>query len=250
MRGARVRHERHPRAGGRPLAMRLATGATCLLAGLLIATSAVNAQGGDLRPNRNTDLIDLVADQADRNTQLTRRLGELRTEVDGLSRGASEDPPLAAELDAAADVAGARAVQGPAVSVSLSDAPIDVEPTGVDDEFLVVHQQDIQAVADALWAGGAEAMTIQGQRVTARTGIKCVGNTVVLHGIPYAPPYVLVAIGDQARLEASLTASRSLAIYRQYADAYGLVYQQRRLPNAVLPAYTGSVDVQYAEPHR
>ena len=52
-----------------------------------------------------------------------------------------------------------------------------------------MHQQDIQAVVNALWAGGAEAMTIQGQRVISTTGIKCVGNTVVLHGVPYSPPY-------------------------------------------------------------
>ena len=44
-------------------------------------------------------------------------------------------------------------------------------------------------MVNALWRGGAEAMTIQGQRVISTTGIKCVGNTVVLHGIPYAPPY-------------------------------------------------------------
>jgi len=79
-----------------------------------------------------------------------------------------------------------------------------VKPAGVDDDDLVVHQQDIQGVVNALWSGGAEALTIQGQRVIATTGIKCVGNTVVLHGVPYAPPYVIEAIGDQAALESAL----------------------------------------------
>ena len=58
-----------------------------------------------------------------------------------------------------------------------------------------MHQQDIQAVVNALWAGGAEAMTIQGQRVVSTTGIKCVGNVVILHGVPYSPPYRISAIG-------------------------------------------------------
>ena len=56
-------------------------------------------------------------------------------------------------------------------------------------------------MVNALWSGGAEAMTIQGQRVIATTGIKCVGNTVVLHGVPYAPPYVISAIGDPEKLQ-------------------------------------------------
>ena len=93
---------------------------------------------------------------------------------------------------------------GPTVSVTLDDAPSSVAANGVDADLLVVHQQDIQAVVNALWSGGAEAMTIQGQRVISTTGIKCVGNTVVLHGVPYAPPYVISAIGDQDRLEAAL----------------------------------------------
>ena len=64
-------------------------------------------------------------------------------------------------------------------------------------------------MVNALWSGGAEAMTIQGQRVISTTGVKCVGNTVVLHGIPYAPPYVISAIGNPDRLRAALQRFRS-----------------------------------------
>ena len=82
-------------------------------------------------------------------------------------------------------------VRGPGLTVTLDDAPERRDRLGghATPNDLVVHQQDIQAVVNALWAGGAEAMTIQGQRVIATTGIKCVGNTVVLHGVPYSPPY-------------------------------------------------------------
>ena len=101
------------------------------------------------------------------------------------------------------------------VTVTLDDAPSSVAANGIDPDLLVVHQQDIQAVVNALWSGGAEAMTIQDQRVISTTAVKCVGNTV-LHGIPYSPPYVITAIGDQARLRAALanlSRSRSSAIW-------------------------------------
>jgi uncharacterized protein YlxW (UPF0749 family) len=109
-----------------------------------------------------------------------------------------------------------------------------------------VHQQDIQAVVNALWSGGAEAMTIQGQRVISTTGVKCVGNTVVLHGIPYAPPYVISALGDLGRLRGALAGSASLQIYQQYVAAYGLVYRETVMPRADFPAHEGSLDLQYA----
>lgn len=247
---ARGRHLRERRAGRRPVGLRLLTLLTCVVAGFMIVTSAIAGQGGDLRPDRTTDLVALVAEQAERNAALTQRLGELRADVDRLGRPSGADPELQPRSDAAAAAAGATPVQGPGVTVTLTDAPLDVQPAGVDEEYLVVHQQDIQAVANALWSGGAEAMTIQGQRVTARTGIKCVGNTVVLHGIPYAPPYVVTAIGDQARLEAALEASGPLATYRQYATMYRLGYAQQRVPSVSMPAYAGSVDGAYARARR
>ena len=83
--------------------------------------------------------------------------------------------------------------------MTLTDAPRSVDVPGLDPNVLVVHQQDIQAFVNALWAGGAEAISLQGQRLISTTGIKCVGNTVVLDGVPYSPPYVIEAIGDPAR---------------------------------------------------
>jgi uncharacterized protein YlxW (UPF0749 family) len=222
------------------------TAAVCILAGLMIVVSALNARGTDLRPGRNTDLISLVQSQSRQNTNLARRLSALRESVDQLSGGSIQDPELQPRLERQASLAGLRAVTGPSVTVTLDDAPETVAAVGIDPDLLVVHQQDIQAVVNALWSGGAEAMTIQGQRVISTTGVKCVGNTVVLHGIPYAPPYVISAIGDQQRLHSALTDSRPVRIYKQYVDAYGLTYDEHLLAHTEFPAHVGSLDLQYA----
>ncbi|MFT3859809.1 DUF881 domain-containing protein [Micropruina sp.] len=222
---------------------RLVSVLVCLFAGFMIATSAINAGGTDLRPNRNTDLVGLVATESKRNAELTERVAGLRFDVDALAKADAGSIPEQTMTDAAA-VAGQTRVRGPAVAVVIDDAPSGVHPAGVSPELLVVHQQDIQAVVNALWSGGAEAMTIQGQRVTSRTGVKCVGNSVVLHGVPYAPPYEIVAIGDQNRLEQALADSPAMKIYRQYVDAYGLGFSQRREADVTLPAYRGSLDIE------
>ncbi len=232
----------------RTRAARALTLLALVLAGFLISSAAVAARGQDLRPNRNTDLIALVRQQAQRNADLTNEVAAQRAEVDKLTRDApQQSPQLKADVGRLSAAAALTPVRGPAVSVTLIDAPLDVKPDGVNPDSLVVHQQDIQSVVNALWAGGAEAMTIQGQRVTTRTGVKCVGNVVVLHGTPYAPPYVIIAIGDQRRLEAALASSQYLTVYRQYAEKYGLGYSQRRVADAAMDGYKGVVDLTYAK---
>jgi uncharacterized protein YlxW (UPF0749 family) len=224
------------------------TGVVCLLAGVMIAASALNARGTDLRPGRNTDLVGLIQAQARHNTQLSRQVTDLRRTVDALSAADNSlaAPALEANLRRQASYAGLDPVVGPAVTVTLTDAPSSVAANGIDPDLLVVHQQDIQAVVNALWSGGAEAMTIQGQRVISTTGVKCVGNTVVLHGVPYAPPYIISAIGDPARLNTALDRSEAVQIYQQYVAAFRLGYQVRQDPRVHFPGYDGSLDLQWA----
>lgn len=243
-RGAQLRRDR----GRSPLARTL-TAVICALAGWLIIASALNAQGTDLRPGRNTDLVSLVQSQSRRNAELTRQLTGIRTEVDGLAAQADEQSDLAPELSTQELNVGLTAMSGPGVTVTLGDAPSSVAANGIEPDLLVVHQQDIQAVVNALWSGGAEAMTIQEQRVISTTAVKCVGNTVVLHGIPYAPPYVISAIGDQERLHAALAASEPVQIYLQYVDAYGLVYRETSESRLRFAAHEGSLHLVHAEPY-
>ena len=143
----------------------------------MIIISAMHAQGTDLRPARNTDLVSLVQSQSRHNTELTRRLADLRRDVDGLAARDSEQSDLRPELSRHSRRVGLTPVSGPAITVTLDDAPSTVAANGIEPDLLVVHQEDIQAVVNALWSGGAEAMTIQGQRVISTTAVKCVGNT-------------------------------------------------------------------------
>ena len=218
-----------------------------LLAGVLIGTTAITAAGDDLRPDRSNDIAELVAEQEQRNEELAAQANELRQQNEELAAAQGAAPaapdPEQAELG---QIAGLGAVVGPAVRVTLTDAPTDFAPPGVSGDLLVVHEQDIQQVVNALWAAGAEAMTIQGQRVISTTAVKCVGNTVVLHGTPYAPPYVITAIGEQGTLEAGLAADDGVQIYRQYAQVYQLGYAQQRVDEVTMPAYTGPLPQQAA----
>jgi len=252
---ARVRRRiaaasRHQRNVPTSRAARFASLLVVVLAGAMMATSALASGGSDLRPDRNDDLVGLVRSQAHRNVELSQQVARQHRQVDELTARTADGEQDTAAVDRAARRAGLTPVQGPAVRVTLTDAPLSVSPLGVDEDLLVVHQQDIQMVVNVLWAAGAEAMTIQGQRVTSQTGIKCVGNTVVLRGVPYAPPYEITAIGDPQALAQALDTSHEVAVYKQYVDAYRLGWKQESLPLVTMPGQEGSLDLASATARR
>jgi uncharacterized protein YlxW (UPF0749 family) len=153
------------------------------------------------------------------------------------------------------DPAGLVAASGPGVTITLQDAPGDLLDAALADpdrdvNRLIVHQQDIQAVVNALWSGGAAAVTVQGQRVVSTTGIKCEGNAVMLQGVPYSQPYVISAVGDVGDLSASVSDSSYLAQYRADAadDDIDVGWDFDVEDDVEAPAYEGLLDLSYAEP--
>jgi uncharacterized protein YlxW (UPF0749 family) len=222
-------------------------------AGVLFATSAGAANGGQLRGTRS-DLGDLIRAEQQRADDLTRRVDGLRAEVEAATDSAgADDRRVGAEQRRAQGLelaAGTAPVVGPSVTVTLADAPRSADrvlPEGTSPDDVVVHQQDVQGVVNALWAGGAEAMQIMDQRVIATSAVRCVGNTLILQGRVYSPPYKITAIGDPERLSQALDDSRDVATYRYYADTFGLVYEVAADTSTKLPGYDGSLDLLHAE---
>ncbi|GAB3015358.1 membrane protein [Nocardioides flavus (ex Wang et al. 2016)] len=234
-------------------AWRVATPVVVLLSGVLFAVSAEQSDGLDLRGGRLTDLASVVRAERDEAAELTAQVADLNAEVEALSTqlGDRSVGRVQEKIATLVDPAGLTEIAGAAVQVTLDDAPEEARLAYEGDpNDLVVHQQDIQAVANAMWSAGAEAVTIQGQRLISTTGIKCEGNQVTLHGIPYSPPYVIVGIGDTARMEAELTTDPILATYRDYTQipGGGVFWDMAGLESAVAPAYSGLLDLTYATP--
>ncbi len=232
---------------------RVGTPLVAITCGALLATSAANSGGTDLRPGRYTDLAGLVAEENRQYEALQDRVAELNGDVERLSAqvGSGETRRLRRQVEQLEDPAGLRPRSGPGLTITLSDAPEEViNSTSRNLNLLVVHQQDIQAVANALWKGGAEAMTIQGQRVITTTGIKCEGNAVMLQGVAYAQPYVISAVGDPAALEAAVLQDDYVAGYRAAAAVpdISVGWEMRTELRVEAPAYEGVTNLQYAEP--
>lgn len=225
--------------------MRVLVPVVALLAGLLFATSASTAQGTDLRAGRRLQLTELIGQERAEVRQMEARAAELRREVAAATDSADlRGQATGAVADRALEqAAGLTPVVGPSLTVRLDDAPRGDAPPGSVPDDLVVHQQDVQAVVNALWAGGAEAMTLMGQRVVSTSAVRCVGNTLILQGRVYSPPFVVTAVGDQPGMRRALDMSPGVQLFLDYVDRFGLDYAVAAAPRTELPAYDGPLDL-------
>jgi uncharacterized protein YlxW (UPF0749 family) len=224
-----------------------------VVSGALFVVSAQSSEGTDLRPGRYDDLATLTDSEADRAAGLQAQVAELTQEVRDLTDQVQDDDVQRYQdrVKALEDPAGLRPRKGPGVVVTLSDAPDEVvDATTGDKNLLVVHQQDIQAVVNAMWHGGARAVVLQGQRVVSTTGIKCEGNSVVIQGVPYPQPYVIEAVGDVGDLTSAIAEDDYLKIYRQQSEDPNIdVGWDLDIKDEITaPAYDGLLDLSYATP--
>jgi uncharacterized protein YlxW (UPF0749 family) len=219
-------------------------------AGLLFAVSARDSGGVDLRPASISNLADTVRG-AERNVHsLDRQVQALQADTDEAARQAGRADSAVARAQRKVTPlrapAGLTAVHGPGLEVILDDAPGQPPGGDVDPNILVVHQSDLQAVVNALWAGGAEAMSIHGQRIIATSAVRCVGNTLLLNGDVYSPPFRVAAIGPSATMLERLSSSSGVKLFREAAGYYGLGYTVDTQDDIDVPAYRGPLGLSYA----
>jgi uncharacterized protein YlxW (UPF0749 family) len=225
-----------------------------ILAGFLFTISAHTAAGTVLREDRRVELNQLIDRKQGDVDALTADAERLRSQVDAAtSELAQTDTPIAAQRARAnsyMEAAGLTPLRGPGVTVRMDDSSMLANGADLSDASLdqyVIHQQDVEAVVNALWAGGAEAMTIMGVRVISTSAVRCVGNTLLLHGRRYSPEFVIQAIGDPARLRAALDAAPGVKAFVEAVHSYGLGYSMTNEADILAPAYRGSVDLSYAK---
>ncbi|MEU9995561.1 DUF881 domain-containing protein [Streptomyces sp. NPDC050848] len=234
--------------------VRVLTAAVFALAGLIFVTSFNTAKGTNIRTDASLlRLSDLIEERSHKNAGLDESTAALRDQVDTLA--ARDDGSTSAEdarLRALETAAGTTETSGAGLTVTLNDAPPNAqaapgypEPQAND---LVIHQQDLQAVVNALWQGGAQGIKVMDQRLISTSAVRCVGNTLILQGRVYSPPYKITAVGDRGKLTKALADSPAVQNYQLYVKAYGLGWKVDEHRAVTLPGYSGTVDLHYAKP--
>lgn len=236
-------------AAARPAGPRQARGLRRLLAvlavvaaTLLVVVAAVQAH--KRAPTAAKSRQRLLA-QVEANTRgigsLQQRLDRLRAATTDLRDGAlastAAGERIARRLDAEELAAGAVAVTGPGLHVTLDDAKEGRNR---------VLDTDLQAVVNALWAAGAEAVEVDGQRMTAQSAIRQAGEAVLVNFEPVSVPYDVDAVGDPVALETAFASSAAAGRLRSYEQLYGLRFDYHRADALRLPPAPG-LTLRYAK---
>jgi uncharacterized protein YlxW (UPF0749 family) len=197
-------------------------------------------------PTRNVYVLaTLLREEREARRTLEGEVADLRRRLEEYERAAAAGQSVAAamsqELEDLREILGLKALEGPGVTVAMKDAP--TRPAG--STPVVVTYQDIAAVTNELWAAGAEAVAVNGQRVTAMTGFGQVGGTVVVNLQRLQGPFVITALGDPATLAGALDIKGGLV---EALRTIGLTITVARHDRLQVPAATGPAPLQHAHP--
>jgi uncharacterized protein YlxW (UPF0749 family) len=224
---------------------------TLVLVGFMLAVAYREAVAAEPERSRaHAGLVNEIKSAQERTDAMQARSEKLRREVTAAEQaalgGSAEQLRRVREQEAAAGLA---AVTGPGVVVRLSDAPAPIDPnTGRPSTSAVsrVLDVDLQGVVNALWAAGAEAIAVNGQRLTATSTIRAAGDAVLVDYRPVTSPYEVSAIGPDD-LERTFNHTAAAASIADLASQYGLGFTTRSANPLNLPAAPGST-LRYAQP--
>ena len=225
-------------------ARRAITAAIAMFAGFLFVSSGNTAAGTNIRTSGLEDLRGLIINRAKGMVGLEQDVNALQTEVGKLTEG-KINPEISLQISQLEKQAGLASVTGPALQVVMDDAPRipgTPIPEGFTADDLVVHQQDVQAVVNAFWRGGATAISVMDQRIISTSAIRCVGNTLLLQGRVYSPPFVITAVGDTAQLQIALNEEPGVKTYKQYVERVNLGWEINVFGEYTIPAWAGSLN--------
>jgi uncharacterized protein YlxW (UPF0749 family) len=216
--------------------------------GFLLVTAAFSARQAERAAvPQKSQLIKLIGQRRSDVSDLQNAVTKLRHQIDDTRQraaGRSRDDALAASQAALlAAQAGTTDLRGPGLTVRLSDS--SRQPTASEDaSVLRIHDTDLQLVVNALFAAGAEAVAVNGNRIVATSPIRAAGDTIVVDFRPVLGPYTVLAIGaDRGRFSSSEIARR----FRRWTTLYGLGFDVTS-GDLTVPAYAGRVAINNAQP--
>jgi uncharacterized protein YlxW (UPF0749 family) len=238
-----------PRLGWHRGRVAIAAAVALALAGALFATSAVATHRGNAAATRDRkQLVAQVTLQTAATDELERQVSTLGTQVSAArtsalsltDRGAS----LLSQIKELEPIDGAVAVEGSGVRVILDDAPAS-HAAGSDGSGVIIDS-DLRAVVNGLFIAGAQAISINGQRLTAQTAIREAGGAILVDFRPLSPPYTIDAIGPSS-LGSTFATGPTGQLFVTDHQLYGLGFTIDDHQRLTLPS-AANVVVHYAKP--
>jgi len=224
-----------------------------VLFGLLVTLQwRTQAERSELSVRYNAPLIDAASALQKEQNELKTQLAQLRARLDEIQRNASTQSGAAKELQTQLDElkasAGLTPESGDGVVVQLDDAR-NVSVSARDIDKSICHATDLTDIINTAWKGGAQAIAVNDERVVNSSSVYCVGSTIMVNGTLMSPPFNVAAIGPQNSLLGAYDDPNQLQDIKQRRDVQGLGFHVSRASAIHVPAFSGALNVRYAEPH-
>lgn len=215
---------------------------------ILGAQLRAQAQRPALASRYQLSLLEAVENLRTEQVALQKQLVQLRAGLETIQHeGAGVDAATAAvqgQIEDLKRAAGLLEQHGSGARVVLDDGRLPANSPLLDRG--IVHAQDLTDVFNAAWRGGAQAISVNGERIVGSSA--CVGATIQINGVLMSPPFEIAVIGPSDSLVRALTEERDLAELRQRRNLFGLRFEVSRADALAIPAYTGPLSVRYATP--
>ncbi|MFD3549863.1 DUF881 domain-containing protein [Streptomyces sp. NPDC058655] len=252
---ASARREADGTAGlPRTLKAKLGLAAGLVLAAMVVTLGAAEAQlAAPVLAKERHELIDRVERADERANGLERDIERLRTDVVDRQRAAWKQP-RGGQGELVALLSGATEARGPGIKLVVDDAkgasPGDGggprESAGFSDTGRL-RDRDMQKIVNGLWQSGAEAVSINGQRLTSLSAIRAAGDAILVDNRPLVPPYEVLAVGDKKRLGTAFQESPDGQYLQVLQESYGIRSALSAQNEVRLPA-ASSLTVRTATP--
>lgn len=220
-----------------------------LVLAIQISTSNVTEVGGLIPMAKVQGLEQKLKQVSAEKEAVTQELLELQEKMDEIESNSIDEDALlksmSEDLEKYKMSAGVVDVKGPGIIVTIED-PV-AAGDGVDDGYstIMVRYELLLSMVNKMKEAGAEAVSINGNRVVNTTEISLAGNNVNINGTPTAPPYTIKAIGNPDTLEATLNIRYGIVDTMEDYDLRVSIAKQQELE---IPRYSGVIKFRYASP--
>lgn len=215
--------------------------------GVQIKSVMHNEKSETLQIQRVEDLQKELTKEKERSIDLEKQLllvnNDLNIYRKESENKSSDSKALSNEVQRYKILAGLTNVSGPGITVTLNDSTVKTDPSQ-DVSSYILHDSDLRTVVNELCSAGAEAISINGERIIATSEIRCVGPTIIVNGNKYSPPYVIRAIGDAQMLEAALNIKGGIAEELKF---WKIEFNITKSNKIEIGKYNGIVNFKYAE---
>jgi len=217
----------------------------CVILGIMLSVQfkTTGYYRATLVPERTEDLAAQITTVKKEKEALEQKAASLEEQIKNTKNNDQARADLQKEFQDAKLSVGLLPVEGPGVKITLTDNPKTLEP-GEDPNDLLIHEDNLLMVVNDLKAAGAEAISINDQRVTAMSEIRCAGPMIVVNQVRIGPPFVLLAVGNPDVLENSMTQKSGNLSALQFMGIQASIEKAEKLR---IPGFKGIVRMDYGK---